>query len=52
VTDLREKVYGLKNDDRVLEKTARNELGLARPGELIVFFEDEKNAEIDLGRGR
>lgn len=36
---LRQEVHGLQHDDRVLEKAARNELGLARPGENLVIFE-------------
>ncbi|MBX7145075.1 MAG: septum formation initiator family protein [Oligoflexia bacterium] len=36
---LRQEVQGLQHDDRVLEKAARNELGLARPGENLVIFD-------------
>lgn len=39
VQSLRRKIYGLQQDNRVLEKTARNELGMARADELIFFFE-------------
>ena len=35
---LREKIYRLRKDDRYLEKVAREELGLARDGEIIYLF--------------
>lgn len=40
VDSLRREVHGLRSDDRVLEKAARNELGMARPDEMVVLFED------------
>lgn len=40
VEQLRRQIRGLSKDDRFLEQTARNELGLARPNELIVVFEE------------
>lgn len=40
VSSLRREVYGLQHDDRVLEKAARNELGMSRPDELIFVFGD------------
>lgn len=40
VRDLRAYVRALRTDDRTLERAARRELGLARPNELIVTFED------------
>lgn len=43
VTNLAEEVYGIQNDARALEKAARNELGLARPGEMVVIFEKSIN---------
>lgn len=39
VNDLKRRISGLQKDNRVLEKAARNELGMARPGELLFFFE-------------
>ena len=42
VEELSNKVYSIKHDPRALEIAARNELGLARPNELIFIFEDEK----------
>lgn len=39
VQSLREKVYAVRHDPRGLEKAARNELGLARPDELVVIFD-------------
>ena len=35
---LRERIYRLKNDDYYLEKIAREELGLVRPGEIVYRF--------------
>lgn len=35
---LREKIYRLRKDDRYLEKVAREELGLAKDGEIIYRF--------------
>lgn len=40
VANLKREVFGLQNDDRALEKAARNELGLARHGELIFIFDN------------
>ncbi len=39
VRGLKREVTGLQNDDRVLEKAARNELGMARPGEQVFVFD-------------
>ncbi len=49
VGQLKSRVMGLRGDDRELEKTARNELGMARPNELIFFF--EKKGEESLNSG-
>ena len=35
---LRERVYRLRHDDRTLERIAREELNLVRPGEIIYRF--------------
>lgn len=35
---LRERIHRLRNDDLYLEKIAREELGLARPGEIVYRF--------------
>lgn len=43
VEDLRLQVNGLLSSDRTLEKAARNELGMARPDEMIFLFEDTRN---------
>lgn len=42
VLSLKRKIYGLMNDPRILEKAARNELGLAHPDELVFIFDDEE----------
>lgn len=39
VSDLKREVYGLQHDDRILEKAARNELGMARPDEMVFIFD-------------
>ena len=39
VSTLKRDVYGLQHDNRVLEKAARNELGMARPDEMIFIFD-------------
>jgi cell division protein FtsB len=44
VQSLQEKVYAVRHDARGLEKAARNELGLARPDELVVIF-DKKSPQ-------
>lgn len=44
VNDLKREVQGLNQDPRVLEKAARNELGLARPNETIFLFEESDAA--------
>ncbi len=43
VRELKNKVMSLSSDDRMLEKEARNQLGLAKPNELIFLFNDEPN---------
>lgn len=35
---LRERIYRLRHDDQYLEKVAREDLGLVRPGEIIYRF--------------
>lgn len=35
---LRERIHRLRHDDLYLEKTAREELGLVRPGEIVYRF--------------
>ena len=45
VANLKSKVTGLRTDDRELEKSARNELGMARPNELIFLFEKKEEGK-------
>lgn len=52
VASLRREVHGLRSDDRVLEKAARNELGMARPDEVIVLFDDSRNTAAPTAEGR
>jgi cell division protein FtsB len=39
VERLKQQVFGVQHDRRELEKAARNELGMARPDELIIIFD-------------
>jgi cell division protein FtsB len=39
---IRTLVRGLQNDSRVLERSARETLGLSRSDELIIWFEDRE----------
>jgi cell division protein FtsB len=39
VQTLKREVHGLQSDPRTVEKAARSELGMARPGEMVVIFE-------------
>lgn len=41
VEELQRRVYGLEHDTRILERAARDELGMARPNEMIFTFEDK-----------
>ena len=43
IDDLKTSLKRLKTDDRFLELTARNELGLARENELVFLFPEDKN---------
>lgn len=45
VSATKSEVRKLKTNDRALEKAARNELGMARPNEVIFFFEDSKGGD-------
>ncbi len=41
VQELNTKVRSLQHDDRALEKSARNELGMMKDGEVMFIFEGE-----------
>lgn len=43
VNDLRREVSGLQGDKRSLEKAARNQLGMARPGERVFIFDRDNS---------
>ena len=45
VKKLKSQVVGLQKDERTVEITARNELGVARPDELVVIFEKKDKDE-------
>jgi cell division protein FtsB len=38
---LRQRVYRIRNDDDYLEKVAREELNLVRPGEIVYRFQNQ-----------
>jgi len=42
VEALQREVQGLQVDPRTVEKAARSELGMAKPGELVVIFEKKE----------
>ncbi len=50
VEALQREVQGLQSDPRTVEKAARSELGMAKPGELVVIF--EKKVAGNSGKGR
>lgn len=50
VRSLQREVAGLQSDPRTVEKAARSELGMAKPGELMVIF--EKKEDSSGGKGR
>ncbi len=56
VQDLRSTVRGLQHSPRILEKAARNELGLARPNEQVFVFRENpedissQNGTVELAR--
>ncbi|MFO0416243.1 MAG: FtsB family cell division protein [Pseudomonadota bacterium] len=53
VQSLKREVQGLQNDPRTVEKAARNELGMGRPGEMIVVFEKkDERGEVGHVQGR
>lgn len=39
---LRQRIHSLRNDDGYLEKVAREELQLARPGEIVYRFQSQR----------
>lgn len=41
VGQMRSEVVGLQKNDRVLEKAARNELGMVRSNEILFVFKDK-----------
>jgi cell division protein FtsB len=42
VLGLKRQISSLQQDPRTLEKAARNELVLARPGEMVFIFDDKR----------
>lgn len=52
VAGLKRDVSTLQSDDRALEKAARNELGMARPDELVFFFTDSRDPEASAQRSQ
>jgi cell division protein FtsB len=50
VQGLQRAVDGLQADARIVEKAARSELGMAKPGELVVIFEKKEAGSSGKGR--
>jgi cell division protein FtsB len=50
VQALGREVQGLQSDPRIVEKAARSELGMSKPGELMVIFEKKEGAHGGKGR--
>ena len=44
---LRQRVYRIRNDNAYLEKVAREELNLVRPGEIVYRFSNPANRSTD-----
>lgn len=44
IADLKSKIFAVQNHDLTLEKKAREELGLARKGEVIYIFPEVMNS--------
>ncbi|HEX7232628.1 MAG TPA: septum formation initiator family protein [Candidatus Binatia bacterium] len=44
---LRQRVYRIRNDNAYLEKVAREELNLVRPGEIVYRFSNAPNRSTD-----
>ena len=38
ILDLKNKIYAIQNSDEAIEKAAREELGLSKPGEVVYIF--------------
>lgn len=47
ILNFRSKISALKNSDIALEKVAREELGLAKPEEIIYIFSDNQASKQD-----
>ena len=45
VDRLKQRAFEIENEPRALEKAARDELGMARPGELIFIFDEEPKGQ-------
>jgi cell division protein FtsB len=44
---LRRRIHGIRNDDDHLEKVAREELNLARPGDIVYRFQSRRGRDAD-----
>ncbi len=43
ISRIKNKIYGIQNSNAVIEKTAREELGLARSNEVVYVFPDKED---------
>lgn len=51
VQALKREVRGLQSDPRTVEKAARSDLGMARPGEMVVIFEKKDTDSTSTSEG-
>ena len=42
-------IFNLRDDPKTVERLAREKLGYAKPGEMVIFFEKPKAAPLDTG---
>jgi cell division protein FtsB len=41
INSLKNDIIGLQTNNRTLEKAARNELGMSRPDEMVIIFDED-----------
>ena len=48
IAGLRNKIYAVEKSDEVLESTAREDLGLSKPGEIVYIFSEPRQTSPDV----
>lgn len=43
-------IHNLRNDPKTVERLAREKLGFAKPGEMVILFEKQKAVPVDTGK--